>query len=157
MKPELEIYCHVSEALVSAELEGGLLDAANAALMEILSLPAGPAHVLSTLHLIEISLVDDTTISGIHGQFLQDDSVTDVITFPSSGDHTGEIIVSAETALGKAREIGEPWQRELFRYIVHGLLHLHGYLDASVEERKAMFALQEPVVERCWRASSGLK
>lgn len=150
MKPELEMYRHVSPNLVTGELETALLDAANGALFEILSLPPGPAHVLGDLCCVEISLVDEATISDIHDKFLQDDSVTDVITFPSSGEGTGEVIVCVETALCQARDMGEPWQRELFRYIVHGLLHLHGYLDGSPEERQAMFALQEPLVERCW-------
>ncbi len=41
---------------------------------------------------------------------------------------------------------GLPKQEELFRYMVHGLTHLHGYLDYEPEDRAALFAVQEPLV-----------
>ncbi len=55
-------------------------------------------------------------------------------------------MVSIDTAVRQASEFGEPWERELFRYIVHGLLHLHGYLDDSKDRRDEMFSFQEPLV-----------
>jgi probable rRNA maturation factor len=38
--------------------------------------------------------------------------------------------------------------RELFRYMIHGLLHLHGYLDGLPEQRELMFSYQEPLVAK---------
>ena len=83
----------------------------------------------------------------MHARFLNDPTATDVITFPH-GDGIGEIIVSFDTAIRQASEFGEPVFRELFRYMVHGLLHLHGYIDTEPEERERMFSCQEPLVRK---------
>lgn len=145
MKPDLEIYAHVSAPEMDPAFHAVLLDASKSTLDEILTLPEGPEHVLSLLETVEISIVDDPAISEVHARFLDDPSPTDVITFPH-GDGLGEIMVSIDTAVRQASEYGEPWERELFRYIVHGLLHLHGYLDDSKERRDEMFSFQEPLV-----------
>ena len=55
---------------------------------------------------------------------------TDVITF----EH-GEIIVSATTAERQARREDETLDRELARYIIHGVLHLNGHLDGGSGRR----------------------
>ncbi len=117
---------------------------------ELLTLPPGPAHVLSELREVEISLVDDATIARVHAEFLRDPTPTDVITFPY-----GEILVSCDTAARYAAAHAIPPLQELFRYIVHGLTHLHGYLDSTPEERTALFAVQEPLVARFWNAPTG--
>lgn len=149
MKPELEIYRHVDAGRVPDELLAALEAATIKALPNILDLPKGPEHVLSGLQTVEISIVDDTAIGEIHGEFLNDPAPTDVITFPH-GDGLGEIIVSVDTAVRQAEIYHEPWRRELFRYMVHGLLHLHGYLDGTKEQRDLMFSYQEPLVGLHW-------
>lgn len=147
MKPEIEIYSHVEPDMLpglSVEQLGGL---ASRVLADILALPQGSEHVLSGLETVEISLVDDEAIGRVHGEFLDDPEATDVITFPH-GDGLGEILVSVETAARQAPLFNELPDKEVFRYIVHGLLHLHGYLDQTDEDRAKMFSFQEPLVER---------
>ena len=70
---------------------------------------------------------------------------TDVITF----EH-GEIVVSMTTAQREAAARIEPLEREVLRYIVHGLLHLNGHEDARAEDAAAMWKAQETAVERLW-------
>jgi len=98
---------------------------------------------LGGLEQIEVALVDDETIARVHGEFMDDPTPTDVITF----DH-GEIVISVETGARQAAEHGEPLKRELLRYLVHGLLHLAGHEDGEEEARAKMIAEQESVVER---------
>ena len=62
-------------------------------------------------------------------------------------DH-GEIIISVETGTRQAEEHGEPVERELLRYLVHGLLHLAGHEDGDAESRAMMIAEQERIVGR---------
>ena len=62
-------------------------------------------------------------------------------------DH-GEIIISVETGTRQAEEHGEPVERELLRYLVHGLLHLAGHEDGEEEARAKMVAEQERIVAR---------
>ena len=47
-----------------------------------------------------------------------------------------------------AAEPGLQPEEELFRYMVHGLTHLHGYLDYEPADREALFAVQEPLGAR---------
>lgn len=141
MIPRLKLYNNTDGAWPSDELLEQFATALQRLLPELMSAPPGPDHVLSELEEIEISIVDDPTISRVHGEFLQDPTPTDAITFPY-----GEILVSSDTAARYAQEHGISGDEELFRYMVHGLTHLHGYLDYEPEDREALFAVQEPLV-----------
>ena len=141
--PRIEVYLHAERAWVTEELAGAFAAALNRMLPELLAQPQGPDHVLSALQEVEISIVDDETIAAVHAEFLNDPSPTDAITFPY-----GEILVSCDTAERYAAEHGLQKREELFRYMVHGLVHLHGYRDYEPAERAAMFAVQEPLVGR---------
>lgn len=143
MEPEIELYLNVSRDWVSEELLEYFAGALRKLVSVLLALPRGPEHVLSELPMVEIAVVDDETIAKVHAEFLNDPTETDVITFPY-----GEILVSCDTAARYAAEHGIAPQEELFRYMVHGLTHLHGYLDALPEDRAALFAVQEPLVAR---------
>lgn len=143
MTPQIELYLNTEREWVTEELLEHFAQALQALLPELLATPQGPDHVLSTLPVVEIAVVDDETIARVHDEFLNDPSETDAITFPY-----GEILVSCDTASRYAAEHNLPPQEELFRYMVHGLTHLHGYLDYEPADREALFAVQEPLVER---------
>lgn len=141
MMPEIEIYLNADCSWVTPSLTERFRRALETLLPRLLEQPVGPDHVLSSLPLVEISIVDDETIAQVHGEFLNDPTPTDAITFPY-----GEILVSCDTAANYARTHGMEPQEELFRYMVHGLVHLHGYLDYEPADREALFAVQEPLV-----------
>lgn len=143
MTPEIELYLNAERDWVSEELLARFASALRSLLPELLAAPPGPDHVLSELPVVEIAVVDDETIAQVHAEFLNDPSETDAITFPY-----GEILVSCDTAARYAAEHGLQPAEELFRYMVHGLTHLHGYLDYEPDDRRALFAVQEPLVER---------
>jgi probable rRNA maturation factor len=94
---------------------------------------------------LSIVFVTDETIARIHQQFMNEPDATDVITFPANPkmNFAGEIIVSVDHALDRAKELGEPFSRELSLYLIHGWLHLAGYDDHSEEDRKAMRAAEQ--------------
>ncbi len=98
---------------------------------------------------VEISLVSDRVMARVHRQFLQTPGPTDVITF----DH-GELLIGVATGARQAAAAGESLDREIGRYIVHGLLHLGGYTDAEPAEAAAMWQRQEQVLERLWPAAA---
>jgi probable rRNA maturation factor len=91
---------------------------------------------------VSIALVDDATIRGINRTHLGHDWPTDVISFPLSAPEDpvlcGEIVISTEMAVSQARVIGAEPHDELALYVVHGLLHLCGYDDASEADADAM-------------------
>lgn len=131
----------VASSLVD-ELEAKGLQAA----LEILSrYVIGGEPVLGSLTTVEVALVDDATSDQVHREFMDIAGATDVITF----EH-GEIVIGIETAKRQAAEYGEPLGRELFRYLVHGLLHLAGHEDGTDADRQIMEVAQETLVERLW-------
>jgi probable rRNA maturation factor len=94
----------------------------------------------------ELSLVflTDPALAAVHGQFLDDPSQTDVITFegdPLMGT-AGEICVSADTARRYAAEHGRAFAEELTLYLVHGWLHLAGYDDVEPGKKRRMRAAE---------------
>ncbi len=97
---------------------------------------------------IEVAIVSDEEIAAVHGQFMDDPSPTDVITF----EH-GEIVISATTALREAESRSWPVERELLLYLIHGLLHLHGEDDLDESARKRMHRMQNAVLETLWPSS----
>ena len=100
---------------------------------------------LAHLATLEVALVDDETSARVHFDFMEIPGATDVITFQH-----GEIVIGAEVALRQADEFGEPFGREILRYLVHGLLHLAGHEDAEDAGQKAMEAAQEAIVAELW-------
>ncbi|MFT4175202.1 MAG: rRNA maturation RNase YbeY [Luteolibacter sp.] len=106
---------------------------------------AHPDNPLSHLATLEVALVDDPTSDQVHRDFMNIEGATDVITF-----HHGEIVIGAEVALRQAAEYGEPYPRELLRYLVHGLLHLAGHEDADPVEHQTMEAAQEKIIAHLW-------
>lgn len=151
MLPQIEVYVNVENDWVTEALAERFREALQSLLSELLSAPEGPDHVLSGLDVVEISIVDDPTIAEVHGEFLDDPTATDAITFPY-----GEVLVSCDTAAAYAAAHGLTREEELFRYMVHGLTHLHGYLDYEPADREALFAVQEPLVARYFpRPSAG--
>ena len=143
MIPQIELYLNTERDWVCEALLERFAEALERLLPELLAAPPGPDHVLSELPVVEIAVVDDAAIAQVHAEFLDDPSETDAITFPY-----GEILVSCDTAARYAAEHGLEPREELFRYMVHGLTHLHGYLDYEPADREALFAVQEPLVAR---------
>ena len=50
----------------------------------------------------------------------------------------GEIFICIDDALKHARQFRTPWQSELVRYLIHGVLHLVGYEDLTSVGRRVM-------------------
>ncbi|MFV1995425.1 MAG: rRNA maturation RNase YbeY, partial [Verrucomicrobiales bacterium] len=59
-------------------------------------------------------------------------------------------VLSGETAAASAEEHGVDRNREVALYIVHGLLHLHGFDDLGEEARRAMGRVQDEILGRLW-------
>lgn len=83
---------------------------------------------------------NDDYILTANNQFLGHDYYTDIITFDySAGERiSGDIIISLDTVRSNARLLDEPYNRELYRVIIHGVLHLCGIDDKGPGEREVM-------------------
>lgn len=99
---------------------------------------------------VDVVLVDDPTLTELHGRFLNDPTPTDVIAFElgsaeaddDDGDPWGEVYVSVDRARDVAARRGVAADRELALYCVHGTLHLVGFDDLDPDERLRMRAAE---------------
>ena len=83
----------------------------------------------------------DTYLSQLNTRYLQHKTLTDIITFDTSegdpGIH-GDIFISIDRVKDNARQYKEPFDQELHRVIVHGVLHLLGYGDKTEAKKRLM-------------------
>ena len=109
------------------------------------------AHTLKaekSLMDLNILITGDREIRKINKKFLKHDYATDVISFPLDSDLLGELVISAEFAVGEATKRKIPVEEELLRYVAHGILHLLGYDDHRPADRTAMWKRQERELSR---------
>jgi probable rRNA maturation factor len=99
---------------------------------------------LRKLSEIFICLISDQRMALLHRKFLGQSGPTDVMTFQH-----GEIFISVDTARRHARAFENSLLRELELYIVHGLLHLHGFDDQTPRAAHRMKAAQERILRIC--------
>jgi probable rRNA maturation factor len=97
---------------------------------------------------LSVAFVTNAAIRKINRKFLNHDFATDVISFPLDSDLVGELVISAEYAVGEAAKRKIPVEEELLRYVAHGILHLLGYDDHRPADKKRMWARQERELRR---------
>jgi probable rRNA maturation factor len=119
----------------------GLENFAEKALRLCLQLRESKQTDLTKQREISILLISDRRMSLLHRRFLNQSGPTDVITFQH-----GEIVISVDTARRHAHTFGNSLAREVRLYIVHGLLHLHGFDDRSEAGSQKMEAAQEKIL-----------
>lgn len=83
---------------------------------------------------------DDARILEVNRAFLQHDYYTDIITFDYCFGSTisGDIFISVDTVRSNAELLSVPYDTELHRVIIHGILHLCGIDDKAPGEREIM-------------------
>ena len=76
----------------------------------------------------------------VNRQFLGHDYYTDIITFDYTTGSTlnGDIFISLDTVRSNAESIGVPFEQELYRILIHGILHLTGQGDKTPETKEQM-------------------
>ena len=99
-----------------------------------------------TLGEIVYVLADDTHIHKINKDFLNHDTLTDIISFDTSVDSSvisGEIFISIDRVKENAIKQKQSVEKELARVLVHGVLHLIGYDDKTTEQKLKMRAKED--------------
>lgn len=89
---------------------------------------------------IAIIFTSDAQILRINREFLNHDYFTDVITFDYSGDDmvSGDIFIGIEQVKENAKFYNTAFEEELHRVMIHGVLHLLGFGDATESEKDIM-------------------
>jgi len=83
---------------------------------------------------------DDKYLHKLNLQFLNHDTLTDIISFDNSlGKQIhGEVYISIERVKENASIYGVAFLEELHRVIIHGVLHFCGYQDKSEKQQEVM-------------------
>lgn len=110
--------------------------------------------VLSFLKLKEkcLSLVfcDNLFIKKVNRKYFNKNSSTDVISFCLEDEFNpqilGEVIISLEEAISNSKKYSFSLEKELTLYIIHGILHLIGYLDHKKKDKEKMEAKQQEIL-----------
>jgi probable rRNA maturation factor len=100
---------------------------------------------------IAVVLTSDRRLRDLHRDFMGIDEETDVMTFPTVDDATGavrggDVVISVERAAAQAADQQHDAAEEIRFLVVHGLLHLVGWDDATGETRSRMHARQSEIL-----------
>ncbi|MDR6969458.1 rRNA maturation RNase YbeY [Flavobacterium arsenatis] len=88
---------------------------------------------------------DDEYLHKINVEYLQHDTLTDIISFDYSvgNELHGDIFVSVERVEDNAKDFNVSFEEELKRVLVHGVLHYCGYKDKSDKDEALMRQKEE--------------
>ncbi len=119
-----------------------------------------------------IAVVSDAQIRALNRRYLGRDRATDVLAFPqiprrppgqdprkppgqgSPGGLLGDVVVSAERAAAQAPRYGQTVEGELELLVIHGVLHLLGYDDATPRSRLRMRRREGEILAALRRAKA---
>lgn len=99
---------------------------------------------------VTVALVSDDALRQLHAQFMDEDSVTDVMTFPvgEAGQEGGDIVISVDRAAEQGPDHGFSVDQEVQFLLMHGLLHLCGWDDLNPQDRERMLARQTELLAK---------
>lgn len=83
----------------------------------------------------------DNYLLKINREYLNHDTYTDIITFDHSESEeniAGDIFISINRVKENAKTFGVAFHDELHRVLIHGTLHLLGYIDKSKKYKALM-------------------
>lgn len=89
---------------------------------------------------ISVIFCSDNYLLEMNREYLNHDYFTDIITFDYVEDDviSGDLFISWERVADNAQQLNVSFEQELYRVVLHGVLHLVGYKDKSDEEQKIM-------------------
>jgi len=95
---------------------------------------------------ITVILGQDELLRSLKKQFFKKNQYTDVIAFRLNDYKEkvveGEVYISIPRARENAKTFGEPFEREISRLLIHGVLHLLGYEDDTKKSKMVMTSLE---------------
>jgi len=83
----------------------------------------------------------DEYLLKLNQEYLNHDTLTDILTFTLSNSSlpvVSEIYISIERVKENAEKLKLPFITELYRVMIHGLLHLCGHTDQTKSEKAVM-------------------
>ena len=92
---------------------------------------------------------DDDYLLNLNEQYLDHDTLTDIISFDYSvgNELHGDIFISVERVRENAQDFNVTFEEELKRVLVHGVLHYCGYKDKSEEDEQLMRSKEDEKIK----------
>ena len=92
---------------------------------------------------------NDEYLHKMNVEFLNHDELTDIISFDYSEKNvlSGDIFISVERVIDNAKIYDVPFEEELKRVAVHGILHYCGYKDKTPKEASLMRKKEEEKIK----------
>lgn len=102
------------------------------------------------LGFLNVVFCSDTYLLKLNQEYLQHDTLTDIITFPYQDPPRveGDIFISIDRVRENAQSYGVAFAHELSRVIIHGVLHLCGFGDKTAEEQAVMRVKEEEAIQK---------
>ena len=93
----------------------------------------------ATLGAVSYIFCSDDYLHQMNVEYLNHDTLTDVITFPYNDNPIeGDIFISIDRVKDNAQDLNIDFNDELHRVMIHGVLHLCGYSDETDEQEAEM-------------------
>jgi probable rRNA maturation factor len=92
---------------------------------------------------------DDDYLLNLNEQYLDHDTLTDIISFDYSvgNELHGDIFISVERVRENAQDFSVTFEEELKRVLVHGVLHYCGYKDKSEDDEQLMRSKEDEKIK----------
>jgi probable rRNA maturation factor len=89
---------------------------------------------------ITVIFCSDDYLLKINEQYLNHDYYTDIITFDyvENSVISGDLFISTDRVKENSAQLNVSFEKELYRVVLHGILHLTGYKDKTEDEKKVM-------------------
>jgi rRNA maturation RNase YbeY len=94
---------------------------------------------------INFIFCDDEYLHKLNVEYLDHDTLTDVISFDYSigNELHGDVFISVERVAENAKDFEVTFAQEIKRVIVHGVLHYCGYKDKTIDDERLMRLKEE--------------
>lgn len=131
------------------QLDEGTIKLINDAILETVS-----GFDLGAGFQISVSTVGDDEIRELNSTYRNNNSVTDVLSFPMEDVDArgvsllGDVVICFDRAKAQAQEYGHSIAREISYLTVHSVLHLLGYDHISEQENAKMRAKEKEIMDR---------
>ena len=108
---------------------------------------------------LEINVVSTEAMLKLNKKYLNHNYSTDIITFDYSNERNnldGEIFISINDAAENSKKYHVTLNNEILRLVTHGFLHMTGYDDVTLANRKRMKKVEDTLVHKLQKLSKRL-